>query len=151
MKRTEKVIFTNMCMIYDDAGKVLVQDRINPEWAGITFPGGHVEAGESFTDAVIREVYEETGLTVSRLQMCGIKDWVQDDSVRYVVLLYKTNVFHGTLCASEEGEVLWMPFSELPKARLTQGMETMLKVFCQEELSEQFFYKEHGVWVEELK
>lgn len=52
MERTESVIFTNMCMIYDDAGNVLVQDRLNPDWPGITFPGGHVEAGESFTDAV---------------------------------------------------------------------------------------------------
>lgn len=121
MKRAETVIFTNMCMIYDDTGNVLVQDRINPEWAGITFPGGHVEVGESFTDAVIREVYEETGLTVSRLQMCGIKDWVQDDDVRYVVLLYKNNVFHGTLRASEEGEVLWMPLSELPKRGWPKG------------------------------
>ena len=63
-----------MCMIYDDAGNVLVQDRLNPNWPGITFPGGHVEVGEPFTDAVIREVREETGLTVSKLQMCGIKD-----------------------------------------------------------------------------
>lgn len=151
MARVETVIFTNMCMIYDDAGNVLVQERIDPEWAGITFPGGHVEAGESFTDAVIREVYEETGLTVSEIQMCGIKDWVQDDGVRYVVLLYKTNEFHGTLRSSEEGKVLWMPLSELPNVKLTQGMDTMLRVFCQKELSEQFFYQENGTWVEELK
>ena len=70
----EKVIFTNMCMIYDHAGNVLVQYRLNPNWPGITFPGGHVEQGESFTDAVIREVFEETGLTVSGLRLCGIKD-----------------------------------------------------------------------------
>ena len=62
MARIEKTIFTNMCMIYDDSGNVLVQDRLNPDWPGISFPGGHVEAGESFTDSVIREVYEETGL-----------------------------------------------------------------------------------------
>lgn len=91
MSRTENTIFTNMCMIYDDAGNVLVQNRLNPNWPGITFPGGHVENGESFTDSVIREIYEETGLTVSELQMCGIKDWVRDDGTRYVVLLYKTN------------------------------------------------------------
>lgn len=60
MSRTEKTIFTNMCMVYDDNGNVLVQNRLNPDWPGITFPGGHVDAGESFTDAVIREVFEET-------------------------------------------------------------------------------------------
>lgn len=151
MERTESVIFTNMCMIYDDAGNVLVQDRLNPDWPGITFPGGHVEAGESFTDAVTREVYEETGLTVSRLQMCGIKNWVQDDGVRYAVLLYKTNAFQGTLRASEEGDVWWVPLRDLPTMNLTEGMETMLRLFCEADMSEQFFRKENGTWVEELK
>ena len=53
----EKVEFTNMCMICDK-NKVVVIDRKKKDWPGITFPGGHVELGESFTDAVIREVQE---------------------------------------------------------------------------------------------
>ena len=65
MARTEKAIFTNLCMVYDDRGNILVQDRKNPDWKGVTFPGGHVEKDESFTDAVIREVFEETGLTIT--------------------------------------------------------------------------------------
>jgi 8-oxo-dGTP diphosphatase len=73
MARTEKVTFTNMCMISDGRGNVLVQDRLDPDWPGIAFPGGHVEKGESFVDAMVREVYEETGLTVSNLTLCGIK------------------------------------------------------------------------------
>ena len=54
MNRSENTIFTNMCMVYDDNGNVLVQDRIDDSWSGITFPGGHVEKNEPFTDAVIR-------------------------------------------------------------------------------------------------
>lgn len=64
MSRTETVTLTNMCMIYD-GDKVLVQQKVDDDYSGITFPGGHVEKGESFTDAVIREVFEETGLTIS--------------------------------------------------------------------------------------
>ena len=151
MSRTENTIFTNMCMIYDDVGNVLVQDRLNPNWPGITFPGGHVENGEPFTDSVIREVYEETGLTVSELQMCGIKDWVRDDGTRYVVLLYKTNKFIGKLMSSDEGEVFWVPLNDMPNMNLSNSMKTMLRLFCEDNLTEQFFYKENGEWIEILK
>ena len=54
MAREEKAIFTVLCMIYDDDGNILVEDRLDPSWPGICFPGGHVEPGESFTDAAIR-------------------------------------------------------------------------------------------------
>jgi 8-oxo-dGTP diphosphatase len=79
----ENVNFTNMCMVYDD-DKVLVIDRKKKDWPGITFPGGHVELGESFTDAVIREIKEETGLAIYAPQLCGIKDWCENGK-RYVV------------------------------------------------------------------
>ena len=46
MRTPETVIFANMCMICDGLGNVLVQDRVDPKWSGITFPGGHVESGE---------------------------------------------------------------------------------------------------------
>ena len=60
----EKVIFANMCMIEDGCGRVVVQKRTGTSWNGYAFPGGHVEDGESFADAVRREVREETGLEI---------------------------------------------------------------------------------------
>jgi len=151
MKREERVVFTNMCMVYDRAGNVLVQDRLDPQWPGITFPGGHVEQGESFADAVIREVYEETGLTVSDLRLCGIKDWMQTDGSRYVVLFYKTDLFRGKLASSVEGEVRWVPLADLPTMKLANGMENMLRVFLEDTVTEHFFYREDGKWIEVLK
>lgn len=138
-------------MVYDGEGNVLVQNRLNPDWPGIVFPGGHVEAGESFYDAAVREVFEETGLTVSELQMCGIKDWFRDDGTRYVVLLYKTDKFEGELTSSDEGEVMWIPLAKMQGMEITESMKTMLKVFLEDNLSEQFFYKEDGKWIEVLK
>ena len=78
MARTEKVIMTNMCMVFSE-NRILVQDKTDDDYSGITFPGGHVERGESFIDAVIREVWEETGLKISEPKLCGIKDWMKDE------------------------------------------------------------------------
>lgn len=94
-----------MCMISDGRGNVLVQDRHAADWPGITFPGGHVEPGESFTASVIREVQEETGLTIEHPKLCGIKQFQTEQDARYVVLLYRANQFTGTLTSSDEGEV----------------------------------------------
>ena len=125
MNRRESVEFVNMCMI-KNGDKVLVQDRVSPDWPGITFPSGHVERGESFVDAVIREVREETGLTISKPQLCGIKHWYDDEDYRYVVLLYKTEHFTGELQSSNEGKVWWEEF----KIYLISNLQLMICLIC---------------------
>ena len=150
MARTETVTLTNMCMITDGT-RVLVQNRLDPDWSGYTFPGGHVEPGESFTDAVIREVQEETGLTIEAPRLCGIKDWPEDDGSRYMVLLYRAERFSGTLTSSGEGEVSWVELDELRSLPLADSMENMLRVFLEEDVSEQYYLLENGKWVEMLK
>lgn len=136
----ETVEFTNLCMVRD-GDRVLVMDRKKEDWPGITFPGGHVEVGESFTEAVIREVKEETGLRIVSPQMCGMKDWVED-GIRYVVLFYKTEKFEGDLISSEEGEVWWKDLKELSNLDLSLDMEDMLRIFLEEDLSEFFYYQD---------
>ena len=150
MARTEVVTITNMCMVYSGT-KVLVQEKIDDDYSGITFPGGHVEKGESFTDAVIREVFEETGLKISSPMLCGIKDWSNDDGSRYMVLFYKTDKFEGTLSSSEEGEVHWIELEEMKKMNLADRMDKVLEVFLDDDISEYFFYKENGECKEALK
>ena len=100
---------------------------------------------------MIREVYEETGLKIYSPQLCGIKDWSNDDGSRYMVLFYKTDKFEGTLSPSDEGEVRWIELEEMKQMHLAEGMDKMLEVFIDENISEYFFYKEKDEWIEVLK
>lgn len=150
MSRSESAIFTNMCMVYDQNGNILVQDRKNPDWPGVTFPGGHVEPGESFVESVIREVREETGLTIENPVLCGTKQFQDEDGARYVVLFYKTNRFHGELKSSDEGEVFWIQRNTLGSYALSVDFEEMVRIFEEENLSEFYYYLEDGQWKRKL-
>lgn len=141
----EKAIFTNMCMV-TDGSRLLVQDRKNPDWPGVTFPGGHVEPGESFVESVIREVREETGLTVENPTLCGTKQFQTKVGERYVVFFFKADRFHGELRSSEEGDVFWIQRSELSSYPLAPDMEAMVQVMEDDGLSEFYYYREDGNW-----
>ena len=97
----EKVCFMNMCMIQDHKGNVLALDKVNDSYTGTTFPGGHVEANEIFQKSMIREVWEETGLTVEAPKLGGLYHW-HKSGVHYVITLYKADKFTGELKSSEE-------------------------------------------------
>lgn len=146
MAESEKAIFTNMCMIYDDNGSILVQDRLNPDWPGVTFPGGHVEKGESFAGSVIREVKEETGLDIENPVLCGVKQFQTGRDERYIVLFYKTNRFSGEIVSSDEGRVFWVKRNEIDNYTLAHEFKEMLRVFEEDELSEFYYRKEDGRW-----
>ena len=150
MARRETVVLTNMCMVYDGEGNILVQDRLNPEWPGVTFTCGHVEPGESFTKAVIREVWEETGLTIEKPQLCGLKQFWEEDGTRYIVVLYKTNRFSGELRSSSEGKMFWIKRSELEQYQLAVSFDQMICLFEDDTLGEQMVYEENGKIVREL-
>lgn len=146
MAREEKAIFTNMCMVTDGNGNVLVQDRLKPDWPGIAFPGGHVEPGEAFTASVIREVREETGLTVENPVLCGTKQFQTESGARYVVLFYKATKYHGILRSSDEGKVFWLPRKELANQVLSIDMIEMVRVMESDDLSEFYYEKIDGKW-----
>ena len=146
----EKVACMNLCMVCDGK-KVLVIDRKKQNWPGVTFPGGHVERDEALVDSVIREVREETGLTIESPRLCGVTDWCNEDS-REIVFLYQAASFSGVLQSSQEGEVWWEDTHRLTSLTLAPGFETYLKVYADDHLSELFYRRtEDGAWIEELK
>ena len=150
MGEKEKVVLTNMCMVYDDNGNILVQNKISRSWGGVIFPGGHIEYDESFNDSVIREVKEETGLDIKNPKLCGIKHWRHKDNSKYIVLFYKTNEFSGKLCSSEEGEVFWIKKSDLNKYKLADGFEDMFRIFDDDNLNEFMWVEENGNWIKKI-
>ena len=145
MAREERAVFVNMCMIRDGE-KVLVIDRQKKDWPGITFPGGHVEPEESFVEAVVREVYEETGLTIESPVLCGTKQFQTKEGARYVVFFYKASQFSGELKSSSEGEVFWIDRKDLANYPLATDMLAMVEVMESPQLSEFYYYKEDGNW-----
>lgn len=150
MAREERAIFTVLCMVYDEKGNILVEDRKNPDWPGVTLPGGHVEPTEPFTQAAIRETYEETGLLIENPCLCGVKQFQTKNNTRYVVFLYKANRFSGTVTSSDEGEVFWVKRNELQNYRLVDDFEELLSVFEQDSLNEFYYQQQNGDWIVKL-
>ena len=106
-----------------------------------------MEPNESFVKCVIREILEETGLTVSNLTLCGIKQFShKHGQYRYIVILYKTNVFEGELRPSDEGNVFWINRNDITNYRLAKGFDEMLSVFLDDSKTELYYHWDNGIW-----
>lgn len=114
----KKISKTNMCLLYNDEGKILVMNRVKSDWPGLTFPGGHILENEEIKRSVIREFYEETGLEISNLEFVGIKEWVNQLMVDRCYL-YRTKTFRGDIKSSIEGEVFWIDEEEIKNYSLS--------------------------------
>lgn len=149
----ETAELTTLCMVRDpETGRILVQNR-RKSWKGVAFPGGHVEPGESLVACAKREVWEETGLSVRNLTLCGVKDWYEaETNKRYLVFLFATECFEGALRTDcEEGEALWVSQEEVWSMPLASGFSDTLRTMLTPEICEQF-YEIHrdGQWVSKL-
>lgn len=144
-----RVKLYNMTMVYDGRGRALVLDRAKSDWPGLTFPGGHVEPGESLVASAIREIYEETGLSVRNLEPCGVVHWAaKNEDRRYLEFLYRTSDFSGTpLSGTCEGNILWMEMEALlASERLSHNFDRYLPLFIEDGFSELFFEWDGAAW-----
>ncbi len=149
MNRTESVELTVLCLI-EDGDRILLQNRIKKDWRGYALPGGHVENGESFVDAVIREMKEETGLTILDPRLVGVKQFPIENG-RYVVLLFKAAKWSGELCSSEEGRMEWIRYGDLSTVKTVDDLDDLLKVMNTPELTEFQYLVSGDEWTVSIK
>lgn len=134
MSRTENAELTVLCLLRE-GGRILLQNRLKRDWRGYTLPGGHVERGESFVDAVVREMREETGLTVIEPRLVGVKQFPIEGG-RYIVFLFAADKFEGELRSSDEGEMEWVERSRLAEINAVEDLAELLRVMESPELTE---------------
>lgn len=145
----QRVNFMNMCMVSDGHGNVLALEKTSGNYQGTTFPGGHVERNETFTESVIREVKEETGLDIENPKLCRIYHWFCD-SIHQIVYVYQAEKYSGELHSSSEGSVCWLPEKEFLEKELAPGMESVIRLIHDDALSECYLWNEDGYWKEQL-
>lgn len=149
MAKTENVELTVLCLI-QNRDKILLQNRVKKDWKGYTLPGGHVEPGESFVDAVKREMKEETGLDIINPRLAGIKQFPIKDG-RYVVLLFKAEQFSGEVVSSEEGKMEWIDYHQLSEIDAVDDLDDLLRVINDPELTEFQYLVDGDIWTVSVK
>lgn len=149
MARTEKVELTVLCLVHSEDA-YLLQNRVKTDWKGYTLPGGHIENGESIVHAVVREMKEETGLTILNPRLCGVKQFPIEDG-RYIVFLFSADEYEGELISSNEGDMHWIKKEELSNVNLVSDFNMLLQVILDDNLNEFQYIIEGDQWKIVLK
>ena len=126
---------TTLCYIEND-GKVLMLYRNKKEidinkgkWIGV---GGHVEENETIDECLIREVKEETGLSLLEYKRCGKLIFYIDNIVEECYL-YRGLSFTGELITCSEGELKWVAKNDVLDLNLWEGDKHFLPKLLNQE------------------
>jgi 8-oxo-dGTP diphosphatase len=114
-------------------GHVLVVRRARAPASGVwTLPGGVVEAGETLEHAVVREVQEETGITIAPVTLAGHREVVvREDGGRvlrhFVILCFASRWIKGEPVLNDElSDARWLRPSELKGLQTTEGLAAII-------------------------
>lgn len=134
-----KSCMTTLCYIEKDDCYLMLhrvkkeQDINKDKWIGI---GGHFEGKESPEECLLREVKEETGLTLKNYRFRGLITFVTDCYETEYMCLYTADAFEGVLTECAEGNLEWVPKSNLRRLNLWEGDYIFLELL---ESRDEFF------------
>ena len=107
-----------------------VNDVNQGKWIGV---GGKFEEGESADDCLLREVREETGLTLTSYRFRGVVTFDSDRYETEQMFLYTADGFRGSVdYACPEGELAWIPKTEIDGLELWEGDRVFLKLISED-------------------
>lgn len=111
--------------------RVSKKNDVNKDkWIGV---GGHFEKGESPEECLLREVYEETGLTLTSWRFRGIVTFTQEGYGTEYMCMYTADGFTGTIRECDEGILQWVPKKDLLSLNLWEGDKIFIKLLLEEE------------------
>ena len=127
---------TTLCYIQNDRGQTLLLHRVKKEndlnkdkWIGV---GGGFEDKESPEDCLIREVYEETGLTLTRYRYRGIVTFVSDRWETEYMHLYTADGWTGEIIECNEGTLEWVDNARIPDLPAWAGDRSFLRLIAED-------------------
>ncbi len=131
MKRSP---LTTLCYIEKDE-KYLMLHRVKKQkdvnkdkWIGV---GGHFEEGESPEECLLREVKEETGLTLTSFSFRGIITFLAEGWPTEYMCLYTADAFEGTLTECEEGTLEWVEKDRIMSLNLWEGDKIFFRLLLE--------------------
>lgn len=126
---------TTLCYIEKDDSYLMLHrvkkenDENHDKWIGV---GGKFEAGESPEECLLREVKEETGLTLTKYRFRGIVTFVSAEWGTEYMHLFTADAYEGTLRECDEGELVWVKKSEIENLKIWEGDRVFLRLLQQE-------------------
>ena len=122
---------TTLCYLIKD-GKYLMLHRVKKEndlnkdkYLGV---GGHFEYGESPDECLVREVKEETGLTLTDYKARGIVTFVYGEDIVEYMHLFTAEGFEGERIDCDEGELVWIPIEDVCSLPIWEGDKEFFKL-----------------------
>lgn len=131
----QKSPLTTLCYIEKDNSYLMLhrvkkQKDVNKDkWIGI---GGHFETGESPEECLLREVKEETGLTLTGFSFRGIVTFSALGWPTEYMCLYTADEFEGTLTECDEGTLEWVEKERLMSLNLWEGDKIFFRLLMED-------------------